>query len=165
MNSYFTDGGKRASTNIMAWAWVSEDGEEYDSHAEEGGTNQVAELKAILAVLKHIDRKPFSPSAKIHSDSAYCVNMLMGVYNKKTGNTTAPWYKNWQRNGYVNSKKEPVANQEIIKAIVELFEKLDVELIKVRGHSDNKMNNLADELVNEALDELEEELDTHEKRS
>src|SRR5699024_4519183 len=41
MNSYFTDGGKRTSTNIMAWAWVSEDGEEYDSCAEEGGTNQV----------------------------------------------------------------------------------------------------------------------------
>src|SRR5699024_2254071 len=165
MESYFTDGGKRTSTNIMAWAWVLEDGEEYNSYAEEGGTNQVAELKAILNVLRHIDKKLFTPSAKIHSDSAYCVNMLMGVYNKKTGNTTAPWYKNWQRNGYVNSKNEPVANQEIIKDIVELFEKLDVELIKVKGHSTSEGNNLADKLVNEAMDELEEELDIHEKRS
>lgn len=158
MNSYFTDGGFRSSTNVMAWSWVSEDGEKYDSCAEEGGTNQIAELKAIYAVLKHIDRKPFSPSAKIHSDSAYCVNMLMGVYNKKTGNTTAPWYKNWQKNGYVNSKKEPVANQEIIKAIVELFEKLDVELIKVKGHSNNEMNNFADKLVNDVMDEFEKEM-------
>ena len=165
MNSYFTDGGYRSSTNIMAWAWVSEDGEEYNSYAEEGGTNQIAELKAILNVLKHIDNKPFTPSAKIHSDSLYCVNMMMGVYNKKTGDTTAPWYKNWQRNEYVTSKKRPVANQEIIKEIVELFEKLDVELIKVKGHSNNEMNNLADKLVNEAMDKLEEELDTHEKRS
>src|SRR5699024_7603041 len=108
--------------------------------------------------LRHIDKKPFTPSAKIHSDSAYCVNMLMGVYNKKTGNTTAPWYKNWQRNGYVNAKKEPVANEAIIKEIGELFEKLDVELIEVRGHSDDEMNNLADELVNLAMDKLEEEI-------
>src|SRR5699024_9298116 len=110
MNSYFTDGGKRTSTNIMAWAWVSEDGEEYDSCAEEGGTNQVAELKAILAVLKHIDREPFTSSAKKESDSAECGNMMMGVYNKKTSDTAAPWYTNRQRNRYVNSKTSPVAN-------------------------------------------------------
>src|SRR5699024_11175322 len=105
-----------------------------------------------------INSNPFTRSAKIHLDSAYCVNMLMGAHNKKTGNTTAPWYKNWQSNGYVNPEKEPVANQELIKEIVELIEKLDVELIKVKGHSDNEVNNLADELVNLAMDKLEEEI-------
>ena len=31
----------------------------------------------------------------------------------------------------------------------------DIEFVKVRGHSDNKMNNLADKLVNEAMDNFE----------
>ncbi|MBV1820104.1 ribonuclease HI, partial [Coprococcus sp. MSK.21.13] len=36
----------------------------------------------------------------------------------------------------------------------ELLKKHKVKFIKVKGHSDNELNNRCDELANEAMDEL-----------
>ena len=58
-------------------------------------------------------------------------------------------------NDWKNSKGKDVANKEYWECIIDFYNSYDIEFIKVRGHSNNEMNNLADKLVNEALDDYE----------
>lgn len=111
-------------------------------------TNQRAELCGIILGLNTIldthtiitDDLYFT-TIKIYSDSAYCVRAF------KEG-----WLEKWQRNGWINSAKKPVANKELWERILQLkslIEQCGGSIIfnKVKGHSDNKYNNLADEIA------------------
>ena len=57
------------------------------------------------------------------------------------------WYVKWQRNGWKNSKKEPVANVDLWKPLVELVLERRPEFRWVKGHSGNPMNDLVDRLA------------------
>ena len=95
-----------------------------DDHYEFGGlainaTNQICELKAIYKACKYAEAllkessESFPPeNVIIRSDSAYVIN----CYKQK-------WYVSWQSNGWKNSKKEPVANQELWELIIPYFER------------------------------------------
>lgn len=72
----------------------------------------------------------------IVSDSTYVVN----CFNKK-------WYVNWQRNGWKNSQKQPVANQDLWKPMVALYDPKIHTFEWVKGHSGNRMNDLVDQLA------------------
>ena len=72
----------------------------------------------------------------IVSDSTYVVN----CFNKK-------WYVNWQRNGWRNSQKQPVANQDLWKPMVALYDPAIHTFQWVKGHSGNRMNDLVDQLA------------------
>ena len=72
----------------------------------------------------------------IVSDSTYVVN----CFNKK-------WYVNWQRNGWRNSQKQPVANQDLWKPMVALYDASKHTFQWVKGHSGNRMNDLVDQLA------------------
>jgi ribonuclease HI len=72
----------------------------------------------------------------VYSDSAYVIN----CYKQK-------WYKKWQVNGWINSKKQPVANKELWEQLIPYFENPFFSFEKVAGHADNKYNNLVDEMA------------------
>jgi ribonuclease HI len=76
----------------------------------------------------------------VYSDSAYVVNAFQ-----------QNWIKNWQRNGWKNSKKEPVANQELWRELVEQCEKNHLTLQKVKGHAGQEWNERCDELARKAI--------------
>jgi len=77
----------------------------------------------------------------IKSDSKYCV---MGL---KT------WLKNWKKKGWLNSKKEPVANQGLWKQVDKLNTRIalpngiNVKVEWVRGHNGENGNEKADKLA------------------
>lgn len=104
-------------------------------------TNNIMELSAVIQALSML-KEPCE--VEIFSDSAYVVNAI----NQK-------WIVNWQKNGWKNSSKEPVKNKELWQKLIELLEYHKVKFNKVKGHSDNPLNNRCDELANEAMDELE----------
>ena len=110
------------------------------SGSEYGTTNQRMELIAIREALDYAaaNRLP-NESVIIFSDSAYAIN----CYNDK-------WYENWQRNGWVNSKNEPVANQDLWEQIVPYFDNFWYHFSKVKGHADNYWNNECDNLAQTA---------------
>lgn len=118
----------------------------YGEHRKElsGGekltTNNRMELTASIEALKAL-KEPCK--VKLYSDSAYLVNGF------RQG-----WIDNWQRNGWRNSRNEPVENQDLWKRLLELLERHSVEFIKVKGHSDNEWNNRCDELAREAIQRL-----------
>lgn len=110
------------------------------SGGEKHTTNNRMELVAPIEALKRL-KEPCR--VKLYSDSAYLVNCFQ-----------KGWYKNWQRNGWVNSKKEPVENQDLWKELLRLMGIHQVEYIKVKGHSDNEFNNRCDELARAAIKSL-----------
>ena len=102
MIKIYTDGatsgnGKADAVGGYAWA-ILDNGDNllfYDSGHVKNATNNICELLAIingcekaLTIIKEFD------SVIIYSDSAYCINC-------KNQN----WYRNWQNNGWKNSKK------------------------------------------------------------
>jgi ribonuclease HI len=107
-------------------------------------TNNIMELTAVIDSLSLL-KEPCS--VRLYSDSAYVVNAF------RQG-----WIKNWQKNGWKTSTKEPVKNKELWEKLIELSGYHEVEFIKVKGHADNENNNRCDRLANEAMDEINNSL-------
>lgn len=103
-------------------------------------TNNIMELTAVVQGLSML-KEPCN--VKLHSDSAYVINAI----NQK-------WIDNWVKNGWRTSNKEPVKNKELWEELIKLINFHKVQFVKVKGHSDNALNNRCDELANEAMDEL-----------
>lgn len=103
-------------------------------------TNNIMELKAFQFALHYgLYYGDVETKVNIYTDSAYIVNCL-----------AQKWYVRWEQNGWRNSKKEPVANKEIWEDILSLYRKLtfhDLNIYKVKGHSNNHGNNEADKLA------------------
>ena len=94
-------------------------------------TNQVSELYAIYVVLSKIET-----DITIMTDSKYSIGCL------------TQWFPTWIKNGWVNSKGEPVKNQELIKSILKLMAGRKVEFVHVKAHAGIKYNEMADKLAN-----------------
>lgn len=141
----YSDGSTRNNGRadaVGAWAYVILNEEEKiyeDCRAEIGTTNQRMELIAAAEALDYLFYNeiciPFD-SVIIYTDSAY----LHNCYTQK-------WYVNWQNNGWRNTKKEKVANQDLWERLIRYFEMPEVEFVKVKGHADNKWNNYVDGLA------------------
>ena len=120
------------------WAWFAEDGR-FAYAGVEDGTNNVGELLAILNVLIEFPHTPLV----IQADSAYAIGCA------------STWAEGWSKKGWLNSKKEVVANLEIVKSIFALMqarrsEGVPVRFQKVKAH-------LVDTTIwplNAAVDEL-----------
>ena len=96
-------------------------------------TNNQMELMAAIMGL-HALNMPCK--VKLYSDSAYLCN----AFNNG-------WLKRWQRNGWVNKKREPVANRELWEQLLKYADIHQIVWNKVKGHSDNIYNNRCDELA------------------
>lgn len=146
----YSDGGYRSSTNISGWAYVGYVGDKSENPitnkgAVEGYTNQQMEMTAVIRALDSIPFEMLEKySIKIHTDSAYICNCFKDK-----------WWAKWIMNDWKNSKGKDVANKGFWECIIDYYNSYDIEFIKVKGHSNNEMNNLADKLVNEAMDEYE----------
>ena len=149
----YSDGSTRGNGKanaVGAWAYVVlQNGEKLHSavRAVKDTTNQRMELEAAYEALNYLFGNeicvPFD-SVVIYTDSAY----LHNCYTQK-------WYVNWQSNGWKNSKKQPVANQDLWEKLIPFFEMPEVEFIKVKGHANNRniheqWNNYVDELAQAA---------------
>ena len=110
------------------------------SGAKENTTNNIMEITAVLEALKLLK---VECNVKVYSDSAYVVN----AFNQG-------WIYNWKKNNWKTAGKEPVKNQELCEELYDLTKKHKVEFIKVKGHSDNELNNRCDFLATSAIKTL-----------
>lgn len=138
----YTDGACSGNPGPGGWGAVLFFGvhQKEISGGEKFTTNNRMEIQAVIEGLKLL-KEPCQ--VKVYSDSAYVVNCFQ-----------KSWIHGWLGNGWKNSKKEPVENQELWKALWELMKKHKVEYVKVKGHSDNEWNNRCDELAREAIKRL-----------
>ena len=131
----FTDGACSGNPGPGGWGAILEfKGIEKEiSGFEANTTNNRMELTAAVKALSLLKEDCI---VKLYSDSAYLVN---GFQQK--------WILGWQKNGWKNSKKEPVLNSDLWKELVALDKRHRITWIKVKGHSDNVKNNRCDELA------------------
>lgn len=118
------------------WGVVFLDGRQFSGY-DKSTTNNRMELTAAIEALKNT---PIESEVKLYSDSAYLINAFL-----------QNWLINWKKNGWKTVKGRPVENQDLWLLLIKLESERKVNWIKVKGHSDNKWNNLADKLAVEAI--------------
>ena len=133
----YTDGACSGNPGPGGWGWaVAPGGQPAGSGGETSTTNQRMELTAVLEALRTLTDTASDTRIEIVSDSTYVVNCF------RDG-----WWKNWERNGWRNSKRQPVANDDLWRPLIELCKVADVEFRWVKGHSGDPMNDLVDALA------------------
>lgn len=135
----YTDGACSGNPGPGGWGAILMYGEHRRelSGYEPATTNNRME---ILAAIESVRSLKAPCRVKLHSDSAYLVNAFR-----------QNWLGNWQRNGWINAKKEPVENQDLWRELLQVIRPHQVEWIKVKGHADNPHNNRCDELARAAI--------------
>ena len=135
----YTDGACSGNPGPGGWAAVLiyKDNEKTLSGFVDHTTNNRMEL---FAVIKGMAALKISCKINVYSDSAYLVNAF-----------TKGWIDNWQTNNWKTSKKQPVLNSDLWQQLIAYTNKHDITWIKVKGHAENKYNNLCDQL---AVDEI-----------
>jgi len=81
-------------------------------------------------------------TVEIRSDSTYVVNCFRDR-----------WWANWRRRGWKNAQGKPISNQDLwAQLITEVIDRRpgEVTFTWVKGHADDSMNNVVDELANTA---------------
>ena len=132
--------GNQFKNNFGGWGSVLLFGDlrKEISGIEKNSTNQRMELVACIKSLQEIKNKDIPVT--IYSDSAYLVNCM----NDK-------WFLKWQKNGWLNAKKQPIENRDLWEELLSEVEKHKVEFKKVAGHNGVKENERADKLAQEAI--------------
>jgi len=135
----YTDGACSGNPGPGGWAWaVSPDGEPHGAGGEAHTTNQRMEIHAVLDALR--THRGAGRPIEIVSDSTYVVNCF------RDG-----WWVRWERNGWRNAKRQPVANDDLWRPLVDLVRDGDVSFRWVKGHSGDPMNDLVDRLAVEQI--------------
>ena len=139
----FTDGaasGNGTKNCCGGWAYmIYVDGantiKEYGS--EKNTTNNRMEL---IAVIRGLDaaRALYGEEVEIEviSDSSYLINCYVDG-----------WYKNWERNGWINSARKPVANIDLWKVLIPYFNDSKIKFLKIKGHAGYEENEEVDKLA------------------
>ena len=135
----YTDGACKGNPGKGAYAAVLLHGE----HRKEIAagyrltTNNRMELMAAIAALELLQQPC---RIELHSDSKYLVQAI-----------NDNWIAGWQKKGWINSKKEPVKNQDLWKRLLKVIDSHDITWKWVKGHAGNKENERCDLLANEAV--------------
>ena len=131
----YTDGACSGNPGAGGWGAVLLCGNEKKeiSGFDLETTNNKMELTAVIKALSLLKYKC---NVELYSDSAYVVNAI------KLG-----WLENWKNNNWKGSDKKSVKNIELWQELDNLLNIHNVNFNKVKGHSDNELNNRCDELA------------------
>ena len=144
--------GNGKENSVGAWAWLVQAGGiiiHQDCQAEKDTTNQRMELTAAAQALDYVYRNLVCEHDRIvvYTDSAY----LHNCYQQK-------WYVNWQKNGWKNTKKQPVANQDLWERLIPYFDTFGIDFVKVKGHAGGRNEH---ERYNDIVDDLAQTAAAH----
>ena len=138
----YTDGACRGNPGPGGWGVLLRfNGVEKTLHGGETlSTNNRMELTAVIKGLEALT-KPCD--VVITTDSKY---VLKGV---------TEWMENWKRRNWRTASKKPVLNVELWKELDELVAKHSIQWSWVKGHSGHEENEIADQLANRGIDEMD----------
>lgn len=137
----FTDGACRGNPGPGGWGVLLR----YKGHektlrgSELNTTNNRMELMAAILGLESLNR---SCEVVLTTDSKY---LRDGIRQ---------WLARWKQNGWKTVTRQPVKNEDLWRRLDKAASKHDVHWKWVKGHSGHPGNERADQLANEAIDEL-----------
>ena len=140
----YTDGACSVKKRFGGYAAIAKfDDQQIVVHSnKKNATNNEMELLAVISILQIIvTRLNEDDIIFVHSDSAYVVNAV-----------NQGWIQNWIDNKWRTRENEPVANKNAWQKLFWLLnsirrQKCNYEFVKVKGHSDCKLNNYVDRLA------------------
>jgi ribonuclease HI len=140
----YTDGACRGNPGPGGWgALLRFKGKEKSLYgAEPLTTNNRMELTAAIMALEELKR---GCKVRLTTDSQY---VMKGI---------TEWLANWRRRGWKTADKKPVKNADLWQRLDEAARRHEVEWAWVRGHNGHAENELADQLANRAIDEMQEQ--------
>ncbi len=131
----FTDGSVNPQSGIGYGAYliVLEDGslEDIKTKRFENSSSTKLELEVLLWALSDI--KTIDSKITIYSD---CQNII-GLHSRR---------KRLEQNGYKSKKNEYIKNYRLYQEFYRLFDQLDYEFIKVKGHKKSSQKDDIDKL-------------------
>ena len=144
-----TDGSCHGNPGPGGFAAIIEleDEHERQEYTVSGGdpntTNNRMELAAIIETQVPVNYLVEHQRAEItiYSDSKYVID----AFNKG-------WVVNWQKNGWRNANKKPVANRALWEKLVQFNSEHHITWEWVQGHSGDPMNERCDQIANEQAD-------------
>jgi len=140
----YTDGACIGNPGPGGWAAIVilENGKKELFGGEKLTTNNRMELTAAIKALEYCaeqeKKQPSLKHVRIFTDSTYV----------KEGITV--WINNWEKNNWKTADKKNVKNIDLWKKLKTLKQSNQVEWNWVKGHSDDPMNDLADDLAKKA---------------
>lgn len=149
----FTDGACSGNPGPGGWAIVVNRSEEcvVMSGGDKETTNNRMELTAAINAVDYVLKNELlskeCTEVEIISDSAYVVNAI----NKA-------WLHAWKMSGWKTAGKTDVANKDLWQIMYEKFNmcKGKVKFVKVKGHSGNSFNEMADKEARKACRKMQD---------
>ena len=137
----FCDGACSGNPGVGGWGAVLRygDTEKELSGAEALTTNNRMELTAALQALESLKRPC---RVVLVTDSQYLVKGI------------TEWIFGWVKKGWMNSKKEPVLNQDLWERLLGQSRVHDIQWCWVRGHNGHPENERCDVLARRAIEEF-----------
>ncbi len=149
MHTIYCDGStriknKKGAENTGGFGYVvyDESGYVVDAYSEQvqNTTNNRMELMALYKIIENYGSASIFGASVVYTDSAYAMNCIN------------EWASTWEKNNWINSKGQPVENQDIIKPMYSLYWNDHFIVIKkCSGHSGIEGNELADKLATGAI--------------
>ena len=140
----FTDGACRGNPGPGGWGvllrYRDTERKLYGGEAET--TNNRMELRAAIEGLKALSEPC---EVALTTDSVYV----------RSGITS--WLANWKQKGWKTASRKPVKNVDLWQALDEQNQRHQVEWHWVKGHSGHRENEIADQLANRGIDEMNRE--------
>ncbi len=138
----FTDGACRGNPGKGGWGVLLRHGD--SEKTLHGGAWQTTNNRMeLMAVIKGLEALNKSCQILITTDSKY---VLSGV---------TEWMPNWKKRNWKTAAKKPVQNVDLWQRLDKLVKLHQIEWSWVKGHSGHPENELADQLANMGIDELQ----------
>ncbi len=136
-----TDGACRGNPGPGGWGVILSNGvhEKELYGAERDTTNNRMELMAAIRGLEALKRPC---EVTLVTDSVYL----------KKGITE--WLQQWRRRGWKTAGRKPVKNIDLWQRLDDVASRHRIQWKWIRGHSGHPENERADQLANQAIDEL-----------
>jgi ribonuclease HI len=133
----FTDGACKGNPGPGGWGAILRLGEHEKelSGGEAATTNNRMELMGAIMALQALTQ-PCRVS--LHTDSKYVIDGI------------TKWVFGWQRNGWKNAAKKPVANADLWEQLIAAGRAHTIEWVWVKGHDGHPENERADRLASDA---------------
>ena len=140
----FTDGACRGNPGPGGWGVLLRyrGSERHLYGGEPDTTNNRMELRAAIEGLRAL-KEPCEVS--LTTDSEYVRN---GINS---------WMDNWKKRDWKTAGRKPVKNRDLWQALDEQNQRHRVEWHWVRGHTGHRENEIADQLANRGIDELNQQ--------
>ena len=135
----FTDGACKGNPGPGGWGAILRMGEHEKelSGGDPATTNNRMELMGAIQALQAL-KQPCRVT--LHTDSKYVIDGI------------TKWIFGWQRNGWKNAAKKPVANADLWQELIAAARAHQLEWVWVKGHDGHPENERADRLASDAAE-------------